>query len=45
VAVDHRRGSAEPIGGALEKGELGWQADLVEAERAGPLARIRPSRL
>ena len=35
AAVDHRRGAAEPVGGAFEQRELGGQADLVEAERAG----------
>ena len=30
-ALDHRRGAAEPVGGAVEQRELGGQADLVEA--------------
>ena len=31
LALDHRRGAAQPVGGALEQVDLRGQADLVQA--------------
>ena len=38
-ALEHRRGAAEPVGGAVEQRELGGQADLAKRE-VPALARI-----